>query len=245
MAQNNFDKDIQQKFNSRKIEPSAQAWDRLDAMLTVAEEKKQPKNYFWLKIAATFLIFTGVGYIFFQQNQKSEILQPTNEIVTAKETLKNEIENSENSDIIISSEVKNELAVATPKTTPSVIKKVSKQNDNSKHKSKLESYLAVTENELIAKNDNNITSQDNNNENLKQVQIKKPTYNYVTPETLLAEVQGNKKSNGNTNTYKSTLKVNSNDLLNSVESELDQSFKDKTLARFKQAKTTFVNRNYN
>ena len=80
MVPNNFDKNIQQKFNSRKIEPSAQAWDRLDAMLTVAEEKKQPKNYFWLKIAASFLLFSGMGYIFFQQNQKSEFSQPTNEV---------------------------------------------------------------------------------------------------------------------------------------------------------------------
>ena len=44
MAPNNFDKNIQQQFNSRKIEPSAQAWDRLEAMLTDEEEKKQPQK---------------------------------------------------------------------------------------------------------------------------------------------------------------------------------------------------------
>jgi len=238
MAPNNFDKKIQQQFNSRKIEPSAQAWDRLDAMLTVAEEKKQPKKYFWLKIAASFLLFTGMGYVFFQQNQKSEISQPTNEVVTTKEIPTNEIENIDNTDITISSETQNELAVATPKTTHSISKKVSKQNDHSKYKSKLESYLAVTEkqNELITNNENKTSQQQLN---------QKPTYNYVNPETLLAEVQGNKKSSGTTNTYKSTLKVNPNDLLNSVESELDQSFKDKALTKFKQAKSAFVNRNYN
>ena len=239
MEPNNFDKNIQQKFNSRKIEPSAQAWDRLDAMLTVAEEKKQPKNYFWLKIAASFLLFTGMGYVFFQQNQKSEIVQPTNEVVISKETPTNEVENTDDSEMVISPETQNELAIATPKATNSVTKKVSKQNDNSKYKSKFDSYLAVTEkqNELITNNENKTTQQEQLNQ--------KPTYNYVNPETLLAEVQGNKKSNGNTNTYKSTLKVNPNDLLNSVESELDQSFKDKTLTRFKQAKSAFVNRNYN
>ena len=239
MALNNFDKNIQQKFNSRKIEPSAQAWDRLDAMLTVAEEKKQPKNYFWLKIAASFFLFTGVGYVFFQQNQKSEILQPTNEVVTTKETPTNEVENHENNEIIISPDAQNELAVSTPKTTHSTIKKVTKPNDNSKYKSKLESYQAVTEklNELVAIKENKTTQQEQTNQ--------KTTYNYVNPETLLAEVQGNKKPNGNTNTYKSTLKVNPNELLNSVESELDKSLKDKTLAKFKQAKSAFVNRNYN
>jgi hypothetical protein len=240
MEPNNFDKNIQQKFNSRKIEPSAQAWDRLDAMLTVAEEKKQPKTYFWLKIAASFLLFTGMGYVFFQQNQKSEISQPTNEIVITKET-------PDNNDKVtlsgvegqIQNTTESELAIATPKATHSVIKKKSKPNDNSKFKSKLDSYLAITEkqNEVIANNENKTIPQEEANP--------KPTYNYVNPETLLAEVQGNKKPKGNTNTYKSTLKVNPNELLNSVETELNQSFKEKTLAKFKQAKSTFVNRNYN
>lgn len=245
MAPNNFDKNIQQQFKSRKIEPSAQAWDRLDAMLTVAEEKKQPQKYFWLKIAASFLLFTGVGYVFFQQNQKPEILQPTNEVVTTKETPTNEVENNDDTKIAISSDTQNELAVALPKTKNLIIKKKSKQNDNSKYQSKFDSYLAVTEKRNTLNNENTTPKKEQNNENLNQTQIKKTTHNYVNPETLLAEVQGNKKSNGNTNTYKSTLKVNPNDLLNSVETELDQSFKDKALTRFKQAKSVFVNRNYN
>ncbi len=236
MAPNNFDNNIKEKFNSREIEPSAKAWDRLDAMLTVAEEKKQPKKYFWLKIAASFLLFTGMGYVFFQQNQKSEILKPNNEIVISNETPTNEVENKEDTEIIISSEVENKLAVSTPKTTSTTKEEVSKPNDNSTYKSKFESYKEITEKlkEISAHNENN-PEQTN----------QKSTYNYANPETLLAEVQGEKKLNGTTNTYKSTLKVNPNDLLNSVESELDQSFKNKALTKFKQAKSVIVNRNYN
>lgn len=236
MEPNNLN-NIQQKFNSREIEPSAQAWDRLDAMLTIAEEKKQPKRFFWLSIAATFLVFSGIGYLFFQQNQELEISQPTNEVVISKETPANEVENEVgNYETIISSEVEKELAVSEPVITKSTPEKVSKQNDNSKYKSKLDSHIAVTEKlkELIAHNENN------------QEQInQKPTYNNSNTENLVTEVQGNKKSNGNSNTYKSSLKVNANDLLNSVESELDQSFKDKALSQFKQVKTAVVNRNYN
>ncbi len=118
MELNNFDKKIQQKFNSRKIEPSAQAWDRLDAMLTVAEEKKQPRNFFWLSIAASFLLFTGMGYVFFQQNEKSEISQPTNQVVISKETPTNEAENYDTNEITISpEEVEHELAITTPEIT--------------------------------------------------------------------------------------------------------------------------------
>ena len=44
MEPNNFEKDFREKLNQRKIEPSDKACDRLDAMLSIAEEKKQPKN---------------------------------------------------------------------------------------------------------------------------------------------------------------------------------------------------------
>lgn len=231
MALNNFDKNVQEKFNSRKIEPSSQAWDRLDAMLSVAEEKKQPKKFFWLSMAATFLVFTGIGYVFFQQNQKPEISLPQNEVVTTKETPSNEVEITENNEISISSNEVNELAIATPKTSNTKTKEAPKVNDNSIHKSKLETYLAVVEKE------NKATQQEQINQ--------KPNYNYVTPETLLAEVQGQKKDKEVVNTYKSSIKVNSNDLLSSVESELNQSFKEKALSKFKQAKSAVVNRNYN
>jgi hypothetical protein len=44
MAQNKLENQIKEKLNSREIQPSAQAWDRLDAMLTVAEEKKTQRK---------------------------------------------------------------------------------------------------------------------------------------------------------------------------------------------------------
>ena len=82
MEQDNFNKNIQEKFNLRTIEPSEMAWNKLDAMLTLAEEKKQPKRFFWLSIAASFLLFSGVGYVFFQQNEQSKLTPTTEEIVT-------------------------------------------------------------------------------------------------------------------------------------------------------------------
>ena len=84
MEQDNFNKNIQEKFNFRTIEPSETAWNKLDAMLTVAAEKKQPNRFFWLSIASSFLLFSGVGYVFFQQNKQSRLTPTTEEIVTSK-----------------------------------------------------------------------------------------------------------------------------------------------------------------
>lgn len=65
MEPNNFDNNIQQKFNSREIEPSAQAWDRLDAMLTVAEEKKTTQKLFLVKNRCFVLTIYRNGLRFF------------------------------------------------------------------------------------------------------------------------------------------------------------------------------------
>ena len=84
MEQDNFNKNIKEKFNLRTIEPSETAWNKLDAMLTLAEEKKQPKRFYWLSIAASFLLFSGVGYVYFQQNEKTKLMPSTEEIVKSK-----------------------------------------------------------------------------------------------------------------------------------------------------------------
>jgi len=41
MEPNKLETQIKEQLNAREIQPSEMAWDRLDAMLTVAEEKKQ------------------------------------------------------------------------------------------------------------------------------------------------------------------------------------------------------------
>ena len=80
MEPNKFEKQIREQLNSREIQPSSNAWDRLDAMLSVAEEKKTKRSFGWLYIAASILVFVGVGMYFFNQNT-SEIT-PNTTVVT-------------------------------------------------------------------------------------------------------------------------------------------------------------------
>ncbi len=235
MEQDNFNKNIQEKFNFRTIEPSETAWNKLDAMLTLAEEKKQPKIFFWLSIAATFLLFTGVGYVFFQQNEKTKITPATEEIVNTKGTSKSETQKQNLGRINVSS--KNELANNETTSTTYETKKNTTIKTAQKENSKLEVYETVLLKQEV------VTVNEIKKEGIKQ-EIKEPTYNYTTPETLLAEVQGQKKSS-NISSFKSTLRVNPNELLQAVESELDKTFKEKTITKLKQAKSAFVNRNYN
>lgn len=235
MEQDNFNKNIQEKFNFRTIEPSETAWNKLDAMLTLAEEKKQPKIFFWLSIAATFLLFTGVGYVFFQQNEKTKLMPSTEEIVTSKTNSETETHKQSMKESSVSSE--NELANNATISTTSESKKSTTIHTAQKENTKLDVYeTALLKQEVI-------TANEIKKEGIKQ-EIKETTFNYTTPETLLAEVQGEKKPS-NTVSFKSSLRVNPNELLQAVESELDQTFKEKTITKLKQAKSVFVNRNYN
>ena len=235
MEQDNFNKNIQEKFNFRTIEPSETAWNKLDAMLTLAEEKKQPKIFFWLSIAATFLLFMGVGYVFFQQNEKTKLMPSTEEIVTSKTNSETETQKQNTKESSVSFE--NELANNATKSTTLETKKSTTIHTAQKENTKLDVYeTALLKQEVI-------TANEIKKEGIKQ-EIKETTFNYTTPETLLAEVQGEKKPS-NTVSFKSSLRVNPNELLQAVESELDQTFKEKTITKLKQAKSVFVNRNYN
>jgi hypothetical protein len=234
MEQDNFNKNIQEKFNFRTIEPSETAWNKLDAMLTLAEEKKQPKIFFWLRIAATFILFTGVGYVFFQQNEKTKLMPSTEEIVTSKTN--SEIETHKQSTEESSVSFENELANNPTISTTSETKNSATIHTAHKENSKLDVYeTALLKQEVI-------TANEIIKEGIKQ-EIKETTFNYTTPESLLAEVQGQKKPS-NISSFKSTLRVNPKELLQTVESELDQTFKEKTITKLKQAKSAFVNRNY-
>ena len=235
MEQDNFNKNIQEKFNFRTIEPSETAWNKLDAMLTLAEEKKQPKIFFWLSIAATFLLFMGVGYVFFQQNEKTKLMPSTEEIVKSKTNSETEIQkqNTKESSVSFENELANNATISTTLETKKSTTIHTAQKENTK--------LDVYETSLLKQEV--ITANEIKKEGIKQ-EIKETTFNYTTPETLLAEVQGEKKPS-NTVSFKSSLRVNPNELLQAVESELDQTFKEKTITKLKQAKSVFVNRNYN
>lgn len=83
----NFEKNIKEKLNERKIQPSAQAWDKLEMMLNdqeVKTTKKSPRTY--LFIAASLLVFVSLGTFFFKMNSDSIEpnviqIQPTENLV--------------------------------------------------------------------------------------------------------------------------------------------------------------------
>ena len=93
MEPNKLEKQFRDQLNAREIQPSAQAWDRLDAMLSVAEEKKTRKPFGFLFIAAGILVLVTLGLFFFNQNDT--VISTPNTIVgteTKNDTAQNPAE---------------------------------------------------------------------------------------------------------------------------------------------------------
>jgi len=88
MALNKIDNQIKEKLNAREIQPSAPAWDRLDAMLTVAGTQQTKRNFTWMYIAASLLLFFGLGFFLLNTNEnviiENTIPVVTNEIINEK-----------------------------------------------------------------------------------------------------------------------------------------------------------------
>lgn len=226
MKPNKLDNQIREKLNAREIQPSAQAWDRLDAMLTVSEEKKPKKGYGWFFVAASTILFLGLGFFLFNSNEKTEINNSTPIVTTINEEI-DTVETNEIDEISVEKEqpvlVQNEVSFSKTQT-----------NKKSEETDKL-----TKEEDLTKDNSSSIIHHPSPN-----------SYKYVSPENLLAEVQTGEKviTSDKKISPKTKMKVDANSLLTNVEKELDENYRETTLdklnRKFQDAKSALANRNY-
>ncbi len=226
MKPNKIDNQIREKLNAREIQPPAQAWDRLDAMLTVSEEKKPKKGYGWFFVAASTILFFGLGFFLFNSNETTEINNST-PIVT---TINEEIDSAETTKI-------NQISVE--KEQPVLVQNEVNFSKTHTNKKSEEANKLTKEENLTKDNSSSIIHHPSPN-----------SYKYVSPENLLAEVQTGEKViiSENKIISKPKMKVDANSLLTSVEKELDETHKETTLEKltrkFQDAKSALANRNY-
>ena len=227
MEPNKLDNQIREKLNAREIQPSAQAWDRLDAMLTVSEEKKPKKGYGWFFVAASTILFFGLGFSLFNSNETTEINNSVPVVTTSSKAIDS-----------VETNKTNEISVEN-------VKPVLVQNEVNYSKKELRNIKPVKTEELIK--EKNIF-QEHLTPNTQHPSSN--SYKYVSPENLLAEVQTGEKViiSENKIISKPKMKVDPNSLLTTVEKELDETHKETTLEKltrkFQDAKSALANRNY-
>jgi len=236
MEPNNFEKDFREKLNQRKIEPSNKAWDRLDAMLTVAEEKKPKRKNKWLYIAASIAGFLLLGTFFF--NQKKTIETPKNEVVIEGNSQKgpdaksglNEMDSIKEK--IIISEKEPNLSSGNSNNKVDVINQKSNQtikNETNK----------IAESSVI--NQKNQQTQSGSN----QISVSEIPKNETTDQLLNAAEKSSVAENSAK--PKAKIKINANDLLHQVDGELELSFREKVITKvnknYQTVKVALTNRN--
>ena len=251
MEPNKLETQIKEKLSSREIQPTEMAWDRLDAMLSVSEEKKTKRFPFltskFIGIAASVLVFLSVGLYFINQENTDIDIQ---ESVVVKEEVKTNTseENTNSVEEINSIPVEKEEQVAsTTNNKPQTINKKSSQSFNQNNQNNQNNQKA-TVNPIINKNkeieylgNRDVAQKDLPRiETRKEIVVSKP--NNVNVDDLLASVENESK-----NTKKPSVKVNANTLLSQVDGELEQSFRQKAINRisrnYQEVKLALANRN--
>lgn len=227
MEPNKLENSFREQLNKREIQPSEMAWDRLDAMLSVAENKK-PKKRTWMYIAASFLGFMLIGSLFFKQSE-TEIKKDNT--VVLQENIKSQSENTsqEQSSPVSSSTItavkSDQNAIASILTSSKKGSKTSKENSSISEK-------GIEEVQIIEE---------------KMTPDVKPN-KYIESESLLAEAE-TKLQTESIKSYvaKAGVKVNSKNLLKSVEGELDDTFREKVVRsigkNYESVKSSLATRN--
>ncbi len=253
MEPNKFEKQIREQINSREIQPSEKSWDRLDAMLSVAEEKKTKRSFGWLSrrfgIAASILVFVTAGLFFFNQNT-SEIT-PNTTVVT-QEVLKDsathsseKIENNPTFNQEMQPLVQVEENTPQPTTENQQPTTDNRQPKTNNRVSIIKSNSSVAQKSMPNQQKNSpIQNQEVIAENKVSNESKNPTpvlSNQINSENkeVIALSELNRKP--------SKVTVSANSLLSQVDGELELTFREKVFKtvskNYKEVKVAVTNRN--
>jgi hypothetical protein len=237
MELNKFEKQFKEQLNFREIKPSKMAWDKLDSMLTDANEKPK-RNFRWFYVAASIFGFLLVGTSYFSRfetvvinNDKSIVLEQ-----------KGDIRNFGGLKIIKKGVFRGQMPKKVTMTQTVVACSYGTKIKLNRLKNKVELPI------FIHLKEDTVTLNSSESKNYQSTNTNK----YISAEKLLAEVSEVKFEIKDTDApnkkKRKAISVKPNDLLLNAETELNQSFRESALDRFNKkfntVKTVFVNRNY-
>ena len=220
MEPNKYDKDFRTKLNNREISPSADSWNKLDAMLSATPEKKK-KPMIWLYIAASILGFLFVGNLLTMQLQGGsddiQLVNQENSAIMTPVSIPQEIINN-HVEIV---EVESQQQTAKTKESPSQIAKVVSPTSNKATKLVEEEIAIANSPALPQKTIISLVNEDN-------------------LEKLLADASSNPNPN-------SAVKVSAKNLLSQVDDEIELTFREKMIRKvsknYQEIKIAVFNRN--
>jgi len=257
MEQDKFEEHLKSKLEERSIQPSENTWSKLEHKLDAQEGKTNPKLVWWLGIAASIVGLLLVTFLFFNNVDSTEILPEL--VETPAEETNTKEENIRELNTIVESEKSNKEIVNTIENQSKT--SVVKQNIGTKTTINKSTSLISNE-EVVETNLNKSESLNNNNAIIdKSIQLLNNSQSSVAQasETItnqkldvdseidlllnnaqkdvaLIDIQNNDK-----------IVVDANLLLEEVEMDLEESFRDKIFqtikSGYKTVKTAVAERN--
>ena len=219
MELNNFEQQAKEKLSNREITPSAQAWDRLDAMLSVQEKPKKKINWWYVAASVTGLLL--VGTLFFNTSKETNVIAPSQEIV---------VTSTEDKDSVTTQpaiEPTNEISV---QSNSAVATNVSKITNNAISTTKTNHQELSINNQITTTNNQISTTTENN-----------------TTHQAIAAIDENVPVVATGIQKKQKIQVDPSSLLSQVDGELELSFREKVIAKvnknYQTVKVALANRN--
>ncbi|TGD57759.1 hypothetical protein [Flavobacterium humi] len=221
MEPNKLENQIREKLNAREIKPSAQSWDRLDAMLSVEENKKPKRSFRWLFVAASIIGFVLAGLFFFQQEKPSPEIKGNQTVVESNVTKK---EAAEKDETFLEPGKKNEKAIVSVKNRKQTVK------SNAETIEKQPFVMPEAENKDA------IATVQEKEENIKEIMVNPEVLAATDPEKQEEQIQDKPK-----------IKVNASTLLSQVDGEIELTFRQKAIKKIsknlKSARESVASRN--
>lgn len=211
MSWNNVEKHFKNKMDERRISPSDDAWQQLDAMLNIAQKSKSKKMYYSLAIACSVI---GIGFVgIYMMTQKTTV----NKSDTLMVTQKNEEPNDSTK---TTDKPKNERVINPTKTLKPVTKLAENTPKNVPKNGIIKTLAADIDASLGSKNHEPIVA----NLDIENLTISNIN-NRINADELLKSVDKQTPNNYNN----TPIKVNANALLSHADTELSKSFTEKAL----------------
>ncbi|GMN10557.1 hypothetical protein MTsPCn9_24670 [Croceitalea sp. MTPC9] len=239
-----LEKHIKEKLEERKISPSNEAWQQIESSLGAQAEKKR-KGTYWYAIAASIVGLLVISVMYFN-NQKAI------EIVDIENTQENDLKSIEKAGVIESSKKENipqvdkETHVVNSETNFVKEKAIKDEKrliaaiPKSKEKSTLKDSFVTTKAE-------NLIIDKKVEEVLATVINLESTANQVTDAEIDSLLRTAQQEVLKERLFQEDGKVDATALLNEVETEIDQSFRNKIFEKLKQgfikARTAVADRN--
>ncbi len=243
MAPDKFEKYIKEKVRQREILPSDDAWERIAEQLPV-EAKKDKKPIVWYSIAASFIGIL-IATLYFTQTTKTEVNSPTPVVISEENQRADNLKHVKPE--VDPSETKAEEALASqPAIEPNgrqipLVQEVETANaaENADFETAVATKTDVKEGRVpeIVQQREELFIEAKVDEVVAQVRLLEQNDEALTEaevDSLLRKAQNELL---NDRLFKADNTVDALALLNEVEAELDQSFRDQI---FESLKTGFM-----